>query len=366
MSRLLSRGRGTVHLFILVVLLIAPWLAPAQTRSPEELYKQAVTADEHGNVQQAIVLYEDLLRLQPDSVPARTNLGVALVRAGRFREAVTQYREALKREPGNPIVRLNLALAWYKQAEFAKAAVELEGLRKQHPENLQSLYLLADIYLRLGRNHDTVTLLEPAYEINPDDRAVDYALGMALLREGQTLKGEAVIDRILRQGHPAEAKLLMGTAQYAAGDYRRAVSTLREAVDLKPQLPGVWTVYGRALLDNGDNEGAKTGLQQALVNDPNDFDANLYLGGMLRHDGNYQEAAPLVRRALRLRPDSPEARFQIGTLDFALGHLEEARKELERVAREWPDFQEVHVHLAALYSRLNRPEDSRREREIVL
>lgn len=366
MSKLLSRGRGTLHLFILLVLLIAPGLAAAQTRSPEELYKQAVTADEQGNVQQAIALYEELLKLQPDSVPARTNLGVALVSAGRLREAVTQYREALKRDPANSIVRLNLALVWYKQAEFAKAALELESLRKQQPENPQSLYLLADCYLRLGRNQDVVTLLEPAYETNPDDRAVDCALGMALIRAGLIQKGEVVIDRILKQGNTAEAKLLMGTAQYGAGDYRGAVVTLRAAVDLQPQLPGAWTVYGRALLDNGDTGDAETALRRALASDPDDFDANLYLGGILRHEGKYAEATPYLRRALRLRPDSPQARFQIGALNFALGRLEEARKELEGVSRDWPDFQEVHVELAALYSRLNRPEDSRRERAIVL
>ncbi|MFB3922867.1 MAG: tetratricopeptide repeat protein [Terriglobia bacterium] len=347
------------------LLIVVPF-ATAQTTAPEQLYKEAEAAYQRGDLRRAIALYEELVKLQPDSVPLRTDFGVALARAGRYGEAVTQYREALKRDPANATVRLNLALAWYKQAAFVKAAAELEGFRKQQPDNKQSLHLLADCYLRLGRNRDAVTLLEPAYKADPDDRAVAYALGIALIRNGQVQKGEAVIDHILKHGDTAEAKFLMGAAQYAAGDFRAAVATLRAAVDLEPQLPGVWTVYARALLDSGDNEGAKAAFKRALANDPNDFEANLYLGGVLRTGGKYSEAGPYVGRAAQLRPDSPEARFQVGALDLALGHLEEARKELERVAREWPDFQEVHVQLAVLYARLNRMEDSRRERELVV
>ena len=350
---------------ILTMLLIAASCALSQRLSPELLYQNAVTEYEKGNVQQAIALYESLLKLQPNSVQARTNLGVALAHEGRYSEAISQYRVALKEDPENPMVRINLALAWYKQANFEKAGIELERLRRHHPDN-QSLYLLADCYLHLGRNRNAVTLLEPAYQANPEDRAVDYALGTALIRDGQIQKGEAVINRILKDGDSAEADLLMGAAQYAAGSHKDAATTIRKALDLNPNLPGGWSLYGRALLNSGENEGAKLAFQNALQVDPNDFDANIHLGAQLRHDGDDAAAAPYLERALRLRPASPEARLQVGALNATLGHLDEARKDLEQVAHEWPEFQEVHVQLASLYARMNRKQDSMREREIVL
>jgi tetratricopeptide (TPR) repeat protein len=158
--------------------------AAAQGLSAEQLYNEANGAYDRGDVSRAISLYERVVKLQPDFVPARTNLAVALAHDGRYQEAIVQYQEALKRDPKNSIVRLNLALAWYKQAEFEKATAELESLRKEHTDS-QSLYLLADCYLRLGKNSDAVTLLEPVFRVNPDDRAVDYALGTALIRMGR-------------------------------------------------------------------------------------------------------------------------------------------------------------------------------------
>jgi tetratricopeptide (TPR) repeat protein len=131
-------------------------------------------------------------------------------------------------------------------------------------------------------------------------------------------------------------------------------------------LPGGWSLYGRALLDSGDRESARTSFQRALQADPNDFDANLYLGGMLRYDGRIDEASAYLEKALMLRPASVEARFQTGLLNLAKGRMDDALSDLEKVERQSPEFQEVHVQLAVLYTRLHRQIDSERERSMVL
>jgi tetratricopeptide (TPR) repeat protein len=355
-------------LFMLIVseLMALSVFAGDQGQSPEQLYNEANSAYDRGDMSRAISLYKQVISLQPDSVPARTNLAVALAHEGRYQEAIVQYQDALKRDPKNSMIRLNLALAWYKQAQFEKAAAELESLRREHTDSQQSLYLLADCYLRLGRNSDAATLLEPAYRANPEDRAVDYALGTALIREGHVQKGEAVIDHILKDGNTAEADLLMGEAQFAAGNYQTAAATLQKGLALNPDVPTGWSLYGRCLLNTDDHPGAKTAFQRALKGDPNDFAANLYLGAVLRVGGNNEEAAPYLLKALRLRPASPEAGFQIGALDAATGKLEQARNQFEQLERDWPDFLEVHVQLASVYSRLKLKEESQREQEIVL
>jgi len=339
---------------------------PSVGQSADSLYNDAGKAYESGDVKRAIELYEQLVRMAPSSVQARTNLGVALAHEGRYSDAIAQYREALKQDPESATIRLDLALACYKQADIAKAATELELLRKKHPENKQALYLLADCYLRLGRYRATVQLLDPVYQTGPDDLAVDYALGTALIQDGQPKKGEIVIDRVLKNGNSAEANLLIGASQFEAGDFKKAAETLNRGLQANPDLPGGWTIYGRALIGRGDNEGAKSAFHRALEADPNDFDANLHLGGMLRHDGENDAAAPYLTRALQLRPESAVAQLQVGALNASTGHLEEARKQLEAIAKRWPDFLEAHVQLASLYARMHLSEESARERKIVL
>jgi tetratricopeptide (TPR) repeat protein len=350
----------------LVVLLFGAAFACTAQETPDQLYQQASAAYDRGEITKAISLYEQLLKLQPSLLQARVDLGVALVHEGRYNEGIAQYEEVLRRESGNSPARLDLALAWYKQGEFGKAAGELETLRRDQPRNTQALYLLADCYLRLGRNTDVVSLLQPIYDSNPEDLAVDYALGTALLREGRINDGEVVVDRILKKGDSAEANLLLGEAQFGAGDYQKAAETLRRSTELNASIPEAWSLYGRALLHNDDSEGAKTAFTNALKQDPNNFEANLYMGSLLRGQGNANEAVPYVERAYRLRPNSPETRFQMAALEASTGKLEQAREKFEGLERDFPDFLEVHLQLARLYARMNLKADSNREQEIVV
>jgi tetratricopeptide (TPR) repeat protein len=263
-------------------------------------------------------------------------------------------------------VRLNLALSEYKHGDFQLAASELQDLRKDHPENRQSLYLLADCYLRLGRNSEVVELLEPGFQAHPEDRAIDYALGTALLREGKLQQGEVVIDRILKDGDTAEANFLMGEVHFAAGNYKEAAAALRRSLKLNPSLPGCWSVYGHALLNSGEIEGAAGAFKKALEMDASDFSANLYLGSVLRRGGKAADAVPYLEKAWRQRPTSPEVRFQIAAAHAALGKFDDARREFEQLEQKYPDFLEVHVQLATLYARLGLKQESERERAIVL
>jgi len=343
-----------------------PSLNASQPSSAQDLYDRAGKALDAGDAAQAIKLYEELLQLVPDSVEARTNLGAAFAQIGRYDEAIQQYRQALSRDPNNETVLLNLALAFYKQGDFSQARNQLDALHKSHPANQQAFYLLADCDMRLGKFQDAITLVEPVYEAHPDDQALEYILGTALIRDGQTQKGAAVIDRLMRNGNSAVAGVLMGAAQYAAGEYRQAAAALGKTLATNPEIPGAWTLYGRALQMSGESDNAKESFQHALKADPNDFDACLRLGAILRHNGDAEGAEPYLKHAGLLRPDSAEAQFQIAALEASTGRLDEARGGFEKLVEQWPDFVEAHLQLAIVYTRLHRTQDSERERRIVM
>ncbi len=161
-----------------------------QEESPQALYDQAGQALDAGNTAQAIKLYEELLQKTPDSIAAHINMGAALAQQGRYHEAMQQYRKVLSSDPRNETALLNLGLALYKQGDFSKAREEFDELLKLQPANQQAFYLLADCDLRLGRLKDAIALVEPAYEAHPDEPALEYILGTALIQDGQTQKGD--------------------------------------------------------------------------------------------------------------------------------------------------------------------------------
>jgi tetratricopeptide (TPR) repeat protein len=116
-----------------------------------------------------------------------------------------------------------------------------------------------------------------------------------------------------------------------------AVKHFARAVELNPNPPTVRS-NGLALLQTGNPEAAAAEFRGELVANPNDFQANLNLGALLRQDREFEEALRCFERALRLRPRFPAARYQIGALYLDTGREEEARQVLEPLVRDAPNF----------------------------
>ena len=337
----------------------------AQTRrTPEAILEEAGALHRAGKLEQAIEDYRMFLKEHPDVAPVRSNLGAALVGAGRYEEAIVEYKRALQLQP-LPQIRLNLALAYYKAVQLTEAAAELLPLRAADPGNLKIALLLGDCYFRLGEFKNAVEILEPLQAAHPEEQGLIYLLGMALIRDGQVHKGEILVDKILRHGDSAEAHLMLGAARMAIYDASGAFDELSVAVKLNPKLPMAHYLYGTALLTLGQRDKAMQSFREELAIDPNEFGSNLYLGVLLNQSENYREAMPYLIRALQVRPGEPAARYQIVLSEIGIGNLEPARKSLEALVKDNPNFLDAHVSLARLYYRLRMKEDGDRQRAIV-
>jgi tetratricopeptide (TPR) repeat protein len=332
---------------------------------PERLLQEAIALHQKGDFQGAIADYRAYLKLRPRALDARSNLGAALAHLGLYKEAIAEYQQALKVDPKNPGVLLNLGLAYYKSGSFVPAIERLSLVHDSQPGNRQITLLLADTYLQLGDNRNVIRLLEPLEAADPNDLAVAYMLGTALIRDNQPARGQVLVDRILRNGDSAEARMLLGITKLQARDFAGARDDLARAVHLNPNLPDVYSAYGSALMATGDPANAADAFRKELESNPNDFTANLDLGVLAKQDQQYDRALAHFERALNLRPGDLAVRYQIATVHLATGHVEAARGELESILKEAPQFTEAHVSMATVYYRLKRRADGDRERAIV-
>ena len=348
-----------------VLLACLPGAADLQAPDPQALFAAAVQLQQRGETEEAVREYQRILELFPTFSEARSNLGAALAKLGRYDEAIANYRLALRQDAGNIGIRLNLGLACYKTGRMVDAAGEFEAVHAVQAGNRQASILLADTWLRLGRNKQAISLLEPLAKSGPADLAVLYLLGAALLRDGEFKRGGDAIAAIVQLGETAPANYLVASAQLAIGENEKAAQTAARVIALDPALPGAYSLSGIARERLGDTAGAMADYRKALAMDANDLDASLHLGALLFKERNLGEAERLIDRSLQLRPSFLPAEFQLALVHAALGRVDEAVSEFERIAQAAPDWIEPHVQLAVLYYRLNRPADGLRHRQIV-
>jgi tetratricopeptide (TPR) repeat protein len=339
--------------------------APGGDENPERIFARAVQSHQSGDIEGAIRDYQAYLALRPERVEARSNLGAALARLGRYVDAIEQYKRALALDGRNQGIRFNLAVAYYKTTRIVSASKELEAVVAAQPENRNAVLLLADCNLRLGEFKRVIELLTPVERAEPDNRAVAYMLGMALINDKQLDKGQERIERILRDGDSPEAHVMMGTTYLTVTEYDKALKEFKRAVELSPKLPSVNSLYGQTLVHMGATEEAMAAFRRELEINPNDFDSCLQMGVLLKQDEKLDEARDYLLRALTVRPSEPNARFYLASIDVAQGKLNEALPLLEQLVKDAADFVAAHVMLATVYYRMRRKADGDREKAIV-
>ena len=346
-----------------VALLIAAGVACAQSSNPGQLFREAVAAQQHGNNAEAVRKYRELLKNYPDAVEVRANLGAALAAMGHYDEAIEQYRAVLAKKD-NAGLRLNLGLAYYKKSAWREAAHEFQTLWDAQPGDARVATLLAECDTHIGQDEKAITLLKPIAAAHPDDLAVAWLLGSALIRAGRNREGLDLVDLVAREGNRPEAFLLAGQTALKMNEFERARDYANAAARLNPKLAGVDTLRGTVLVYLGDMEGAAAALRKAVEANPNDFEAQVGLGAALHNQRDLDGARQHLQRALALKPDSNLARYEWARLERTEGHTEAALKDMEKVVRADPKWAQPHVELAALYFKLNRQQDGERERAI--
>jgi tetratricopeptide (TPR) repeat protein len=147
-------------------LLRRPGSAPA--RNVQEQFAAAVQAEESGEKNRAIGLYDQILRAQPDFAPAYINLGTIYFHMRRFGRAEELYRGATIADPGYVLAFFDLgnvldelerpeeSIAAYRQAialvpRYADAHYNL-ALAYERKGELRSALCHWQAYVRLDRS----------------------------------------------------------------------------------------------------------------------------------------------------------------------------------------------------------------------
>jgi Flp pilus assembly protein TadD len=340
-------------------------LSAAQKPGPDQLLQTAIEAQQRGDYESAIRDYRRVLEQRPHSLEAQVNLGASLVHVGQFDDAIAIYRSALAAAPQNIAVRMNLALAYYKKGDFPNARPELEAARRAQPKDVRSAILLGDTYVHLSQPKAAVDLLTPLETANAQNPDFEYVLGSALIASGHRGDGVTRIEKVAESTHGADAYMLAGATLLQMSDFEHARHNLDTALKLNPALPGLYSLAGTARDKTGDVQQAELAFREALRQNPDDFDANLYLGAILYKRRDSDAARPYLTKAVRLNPKSSMARYEDAMLKSISGEYEAAAQELEQVVQDDPTWLEPHVELASLYYRLHRPADGAKERQAV-
>lgn len=109
----------------------------------------------------------------------------------------------------------------------------------------------------------------------------------------------------------------LADAYRKAGRTREAIRLCREGLERFPQYVTARLVLAKALLDDGDPEGALAEVQTLLEASPHEAQAHRLAGHLYRRAGSLRDAVSHLEQAVRLDPGDRESRTLLEVLGAA-------------------------------------------------
>jgi len=168
-------------------------------RDPETWYGLGRIRYSLQRFQEAAECFQKTLALEPHSVKAADNMGLAYEGLDRNADAIREYRLALDWQKNSlhpsdqPMV--NLAILLITQGREQEALPLLKQAASIAPKNPKVHEQLGHVYLRQGELSDAQREFEAAVSLAPDHGAYHFLLGQAYRREGLKDKAKAEFDR---------------------------------------------------------------------------------------------------------------------------------------------------------------------------
>ena len=120
-----------------------------------------------GHLDQAILCYEEAVKLKPDYVDAHNNMGVYLKEIGEINKAVISYQKAIKLKPDYAMAHNNLGICFYDLAQPKQAALCYKRAIKLKPDYADPHSNLGNILKDLGRVDEAILSYQKAIKLNP-------------------------------------------------------------------------------------------------------------------------------------------------------------------------------------------------------
>ena len=147
------------------------------------------------------------LQGSPDNEQMRLLLAVSLDVQRRFDDAIGQYEIVLKTNPKSMLAANNLAATLVDHKSDQKSLERALTLSRAFESQTPNPYLLDTLgwaHYKLDHGKDAVRFLKQAAALAPDHPALNYHLGAALSKSGQSVEALVYLKKAVAAGTPFE------------------------------------------------------------------------------------------------------------------------------------------------------------------
>ncbi|MFZ0035447.1 MAG: tetratricopeptide repeat protein [Sedimentisphaerales bacterium] len=307
-------------------------------------------------------LFGHALEVTENNSIMHNNLGGVLFRdKGRLEDAIIHFDEALRINPQYPNALSNKAKVLLAMGKTDEAIAVLNELLCISGRPYEVYNILGLVYAQKGEVELAIENYNEALKLKPDYVEVMNNLGSALEEQGKVDDAIKQWEKVLKlKPDYVETHYSMGLAMAEQGKYDDAIKHFSNALQAKPDWAEAHYNLGGVYVRQGKLELAVEQCVEALRLKPDYLTARVSLAHTLLELGRVRPAIEQYYEILRLKPDAPETLNRLGWLlaiteDASVQNSSEAVKFAQR-ACELTGFEQAELldTLAAAYAAAGR------------
>lgn len=142
-----------------------------------------------GRLDETIFHCREAVRLAPEMAEAHSNLGSMLEEQGQTDEAIASLKEALRLEPDFANAYSNLGVASYRRRQYAETVEYYRRAIALKPDLAEAHNNLASVLFDLGQSDEALASFTEAIRLRPDYREPHWGRALVWLSRGEFERG---------------------------------------------------------------------------------------------------------------------------------------------------------------------------------
>ncbi len=285
-------------------------LMKGQTFNVAQVHDQAQQLHRQGRLQEAELLYLQVLQARPDHVDALHTMALICHARGQQIEALQFISAAMQVRKPAPVILLNRGIILSALARPEEALESFEQAVKLKSSFAEAHFNRGNALSALGRDEEALEAYKKAIVIKPDLTDAHFNRGVLLLKLSRYDEALKATERALalNPGH-AKAHNTHGATLVELGRYQEALASFERALAIDPTDAVACNNRNRVLFLLNRFDETLERLEAAQLQRPDDPEIYYIRGRVLLNLNRNEEASVNFQRALALQADHADARF---------------------------------------------------------
>lgn len=222
----------------------------------------------------------------------------------------------------------------------------------------QMMEMVAQNYQQ-GKLIDTEKLCLKLLAWDPEHAPAWFFRGLVAQAEGRHAEAIEFLEKSSAATDLIVPRLIAeGRSMLAQGEADHAIHRMRQALDFQPDNAEAQYWIGFCLKTKNELSEARSYLRRATLLNPELVPAWYELGNVTLMDGRYDEAVRAFDKAAKLMPDAAEIPNNLALAHQAAGRNDEAEAAFRRALEVAPDYPEAMANLALLLREQQRLDEA--------